>query len=265
METLNYNGIKLYLPVPKNVIDAAINAAVSSLRAVGFSGPSGVAKTSLANALLEQKGYEVYQMDMGGLMDPVSIEGTVVLISGRTELKPSPFLQALLRAQEGAKVGIVLDEINRAHPMALNRLFRALGQGEFFSDWYGLIKIPKGTIFISTANSGAEYTVSKMDKAIKERHLWLYIPRPEPSVVGQILKDRVPNISDKQIGHILSLYSSSEIVSVRDCLDLAYLTADGVSLPVAVEAIFKGGAYVANLPLEIADGLVTAAKAVSDK
>ncbi|ABU96884.1 chaperone/ATP-dependent lon protease [Thermus phage P23-45] len=262
IQTIEHNGVKLY--VPSNVyaiLNAALDAAPKSKRALGLAGPSGVAKTSLAHALLEWRGYEVYQMDIGGLLDPVAIEGTVILQNGQTFLKPSPFLQGLLRAQEGRKVGIVLDEINRGHPTALNRLFRALAQGEFYSDWYGLLRTDN-VVFISTANAGVEYTVSKLDRAMKERHLWVYIPRPEPVVLGTILKDRVPSLTDAQVGFIVSLYNSdSGLVSVREALDFAHLLANGVNPVDAVELVTKGGAYVANMSLEVVDGLVAAAKA----
>ncbi len=257
VHTIKYGKDNLY--IASAILDI-INAALS-LRPIGLAGPSGVAKTSLARAVLANNGYEVYQQDVGGLLDPVSIEGTVVLINGHTELKPSPFLQALLAAREGKKVGVVLDEINRGHPSVLNKLFRALAQGEFYSDWYGLLDTSKVAI-ISTANSGVEYTVSKLDKAIKERHLWVYIPRPEASVLATIIKERVPNISDLDIGFITSLYNAdANLVSVREAMDLAHLLVKGIPRADAVEYTFKGSAYVGNLPLESVDGIVAAAKA----
>jgi MoxR-like ATPase len=257
VSVIKYGKDNLY--IPPRILDI-INASLN-VRPIGLAGPSGVAKTSLARAVLANNGYEVYQQDVGGLLDPVSIEGTVVLINGHTELKPSPFLQALLAAREGKKVGIVLDEINRGHPSVLNKLFRALAQGEFYSDWYGLLSTSNIPI-ISTANSGVEYTVSKLDKAIKERHLWIYIPRPEAAILATIIKERVPSISDVDIGFITSLYNAdANLVSVREALDLAHLLAKGIPRPDAVEYTFKGSAYVGNLPLESVDGLVAAAKA----
>lgn len=157
----------------------------------------------------------------------------------------------------------MLDELNRGHPMALNRLFRALAQGEFYSDWYGLLPTDN-VVFISTANSGAEYTVSKLDKAMRERHIWIFMPRPEPAVLGTILKDRVPTLTDKQIATVVSLYQGDNtLISVREALDIAALLAANIPLLDAVELTARGGAYIANMPTEIVDGLVASAKALS--
>ena len=248
-----------------DVIRTAIRTAPKTGRAVGLAGPSGVAKTSLAHALLQEEGYQVFQMDIGGLMDPVAIEGTVILQNGQTILKPSPFLQALLTAKEGERVGLVLDEINRGHPTALNRVFRLLAQRQFHSDWYGLLDLKgKDLVVISTANAGVEYTVSKLDRAMRERHLWVYVPRPDPSVVFTVLQERVPNLTPAQAEAITKLYAASDqLLGVRESLDIAYLLANGVDLKSAVELTVKGAAYVSNTALEVADGLIASAKALT--
>lgn len=260
--SVNYGNQKLYIEDSTlKIITTAIRNARISGRAIGLAGPSGVAKTSLAHALLQQEGYEVYQMDIGGLMDPVAIEGTVILQNGQTLLKPSPFLQALLSAQEGRQVGLVLDEINRGHPTALNRVFRLLAQREFVSDWHGLLDL-KGAdlVVISTANAGVEYSVAKLDRAMRERHIWVYIPRPAPQVLAQIIQDRV-GLSKDDLDKLVSIYASSDLLGVREALDIAALMASGIPLKDAIEVTLKGAAYVSNLPLEVADGLIAAAKA----
>lgn len=131
-----------------------------------ISGPTGWGKTGFAAPFAKKLGYEVVYMNMAKVLETEELFGTRQIKKGDTSFEFNEFVKAC----EAGKRVIVLDELNRTYPGALNALFDIL-------DWRGTatihghtINVAPNTIFIATRNVGSSYVGTQAtDSALANR------------------------------------------------------------------------------------------------
>jgi nitric oxide reductase NorQ protein len=142
-------------------------AAQSTQKAL-LVGPHGAGKTEMAMQFAARTGKPMLIMDCANLREPRDWFGSKNVEKGKVVWRESQFDRAV---SEGGHV-ILLDEINRVHPVVLNTLIPLLdGRGFTYLEEKGdIIRVGPGTVFFASANEGASYTgTSAMDVALRDR------------------------------------------------------------------------------------------------
>ena len=130
-------------------------------------GPAGCGKTGTAQQLAAHLELPYLHMNCALIREASMLFGTREVKEGRTYTRASMFTQAV----EKGNVVIMLDEINRASPMALNGLLSIMdGSSPYSDDLERHINAEKNIIFIGACNIGSAYTGTfKLDKALDDR------------------------------------------------------------------------------------------------
>lgn len=213
-----------------------------------ITGPTGTGKTQFVEMACRRLGLAFHWYDMGITKDPIStLIGTHRIVDGRSVFDWADFAQ---RIQEPGV--ILLDELSRAVPMALNILFPCLdGRRTLRAEMAGgsdmrEIKVHPQCVFIATANIGDEYTgvVDEIDAALRNRFFQIEMsPLPKDQEI-QLLRAKhgIGDADAKNIvtvaANIRSMRAKDEItttVSTRDTLECAELIEDGYSIREALE------------------------------
>ena len=150
----------------------------------------------------------------------------------------------LVQAIETPGAVILLDEVNRAHPIVLNGLLGLLDHRR--RQWVPTLKryvtVAEGVTFFLSMNQGAEYNaVNELDKAFSDRApITLRVTYPAPEVERAILMDR-EGISEDKANHLVRfaniLRGNDRIevdVSTRVLMAAASLISSGMPLRDAV-------------------------------
>lgn len=148
------------------VVNAMINSPVYVTTSIIVSGPSGWGKTAFCKPLANALGLKVSYHDMSKILETEEAFGTREIRKGDTEFLFNEFVRDI---EAGGHV-IVLDEINRTYPGALNAILPLL-------DWRGtttihgrVIKVGPRTVIVATRNVGSAYTgTQSMDGALTSR------------------------------------------------------------------------------------------------
>ena len=150
----------------------------------------------------------------------------------------------LVQAIETPRAVILLDEVNRAHPIVLNGLLGLLDHRR--RQWVPTLKryvtVAEGVTFFLSMNQGAEYNaVNELDKAFSDRApITMRVTYPEASIEREILVSR-KGISEDNANHLVRfagiLRGNDRIdvdVSTRVLLATAHLISRGMELRDAV-------------------------------
>jgi len=158
---------------------------IENLRVVG---PSGLGKSSLAYyfAAMYDRPFLDWQCQL--VTEPEDWWG-----SRELDIAKGTFAHEslLVKAMETPRAVVLLDEVNRAHPVVLNSLLGLLDHRH--RQWVGMLKryvtVAPGVTFILTMNEGAEMTgINELDKAFSDRVPdTLRVKYPQPSVEREIL------------------------------------------------------------------------------
>ena len=213
-----------------------------------LTGPTGTGKTQFVRLAAQRLGLPFHWYDMGITKDPVgTLIGTHRIEDGRSVFDWADFARQI--QQPGV---ILLDELSRAVPMALNILFPCLdGRRTLRAEMAGgsdtrEIRVHPQCCFVATANIGDEYTgvVDEIDAALKNRFFQVEmdtIPAEEEQRllrslhgIGEADARNIVTVAD----NIRRMHAREEIcssVSTRDTLECAELIADGYTIREALE------------------------------
>lgn len=134
-----------------------------------FLGPSGVGKTYLAQILAEQvfgSRQNLVRIDMSEFREHFNVSRLVGAPAGYVGYEEGGKLTEKIRHQPYSVV--LFDEIEKAHPEALNLLLQILEDGQL-TDAQGRSVNFKNTIIIMTSNLGTNRLVSKRDWGFREK------------------------------------------------------------------------------------------------
>ncbi len=146
-----------------------------------FFGPTGATKTAsvmMAFDRMRRDGEldEVVVITMSPGFEDIDMLTKYIASGGAVEEIVGPLRRAFEMAQQGKRVGVLIDEINRAEPSALNILLTALDQvhgsyvlNDFVAGEQYVANLDR-IVFMGTANIGNAYAgVSKLDEALIDR------------------------------------------------------------------------------------------------
>src|SRR5210317_2029651 len=216
-----------------------------------MTGPAGCGKTLAAKSLVNALERPDFYFNLGATQDPrATLIGNVHFDKGKgTYFSESLFVKAI----QTPNAVILLDELSRAHPEALNILMTVLDSGQRYlrldeQDGQGTINVAEGVTFIATANIGNEYTSTRvLDKALMDRFTIIEMDVLTNQEELGLLEYMFPNVDVElldavsQISHQTRVEASNEnprltsAVSTRTSVEIAGLLFDGFSLPEASE------------------------------
>lgn len=241
-----------YVPDTLKHISGALAAMVKMpnfrLSSVIISGPSGFGKTAFCDPLAKALGMKVSYHDMSKILETTDAFGYQEIEKGDTVFRFNKFVHDV---EAGGHV-IVLDEINRTYPGALNSLLPLL-------DWRGetemrgrIIRVGKGTVFVATRNIGSEYVgTQQSDAALTSRFAFGAVVDNIPVVEETMLLVKRTGVSKDDATKIARVAAfireQAELgvnVSPRNTLEIAQMVAAG---------IHARAAYQWNVLLKIAD------------
>lgn len=130
-------------------------------------GPAGCGKTATAEQLAAQLGLPYLHLNCSSIREASMLFGTREVKEGKTFTRPSLFTQTI---EKGGAV-IMLDEINRCAPTALNGLLTSMdGSSPYSEDLERHVRVGENIIFLGACNIGAAYTGTyRLDKALDDR------------------------------------------------------------------------------------------------
>lgn len=216
-----------------------------------MTGPTGTGKTLSAQTVAKVLKRPFFYFNMGSTQDPRAtlIGNTFFSKEEGTYFSQSEFIKAI----QTPNAIILLDEVTRSHPEAVNILMTATDRNQRYirldeSDGQSIINIANGVCFIGTANIGAEYTSTRtMDRAFQDR--WnicemRYLTKQEEF---GILKHHFPNLEDSLINAVASIASETRelllkgeskiqtAISSRATFEICEILMDGFVLEEAIE------------------------------
>ena len=130
-------------------------------------GPAGCGKTKTAEQLAAYLDLPYLHLNCSSIREASMLFGTREVKDGKTYTRPSLFTQTI---EKGGAV-IMLDEINRCAPTALNGLLTAMdGSSPYSEDLERHVTVGKHIVFVGACNVGAAYTGTyRLDKALDDR------------------------------------------------------------------------------------------------
>lgn len=218
-----------------------------------MTGPAGTGKTfavqSLAVAFPDRK---LFTINLGSTQDP---RATLIGNTGFSKENGTYFSESyFVKAIQTPKAIILMDELSRAHPEAMNILMPVLDEGQRYlrldeADGSPTIKVAEGVSFIATANIGNEYTATRvLDRALIDRFTIIEMDVLSVKDEIELLKEIYTELSDKKITAIAEIADATRkeiksesskigtIISTRATVELAGLLNDGFTLAEAAEA-----------------------------
>jgi MoxR-like ATPase len=193
----------------------------------------------------------IYVMNLGSTQDARAtlIGNTQFSKESGTFFEESPFVKAISTPNSV----IVLDELSRAHPDAINILLPTLDylQRYLRLDESGgkVIKVAEGVSFIATANIGNEYTATRvMDRALLDRFTVKIevdaLPKERELDLVKLLCPTADFNIMKSVTEIAASLRTlayqeklSKFISTRAVIEMGELTADGFTLEELAEVI----------------------------
>ncbi len=157
----------------KEELKSVLKAAQSN-KHVLLEGPVGIGKTTIAAAIADFLGREIYRVDgderytehkLTGWFDP-----PLVLSKGYTweTFIPGPLTQAMVKG------GVLfINELNRMPEGTQNVLLPAMDERQIIIPKLGTIKAKKGFLIIATQNPEEYVGTSRLSEALKDRFIWV--------------------------------------------------------------------------------------------
>ncbi len=195
-------------------------------------GDSGVGKTSLAAIFAKKMGWSFHLLNCAVITEVSEIAGQRAIVDGKTVWEWSAVAKAIAKGN----AVIVLDEITRAYPNALNGLFGLLDDNRHM--WVGAEKLTVGpnVLFYATANIGSQFTGTfQADAALLNRFAYVFtmgnIPEVEEAKV--LVASSGLSVADaKMIVHVATLVRSKlqdVPCPLRTTKNVAAMIADGLT------------------------------------
>ena len=138
-------------------------------------------------------------------------------------LEPRPLLTAL-RKEEGAV--LLVDEVDKSDQEFEAFLLEILSDFQVSVPEIGTVKaISKPFVFLTSNNT------RELSEALKRRCLYLYIPFPDPKLEQEIIKTRVPDLSESLRSQLVSFIQQvrtldlKKLPSVSETIDWARVLA----------------------------------------
>ncbi len=161
-------------------------------------GPTGSGKSSVAEelAIAQNRPFVIFNMADSGDYK-ILLYGQMILQDGKTAFQESAFVQAI----RTPKSIILLDELNRAHPEALNVLLGILNNDAnkrtlLIQETGEKVFVDQTVCFIATANMGSKYNgIRKLDEALFNRFVSVIMEYPSHTMISYVLKKRHNSIS----------------------------------------------------------------------
>lgn len=222
-------------------------------RNVMMTGPTGTGKTFSAQSVAKVLNRPYFYFNMGSTQDPrTSLIGNTFFQKDKgTYFSKSKFIQAL----ETENAIILLDELTRSHPEAVNILMSITDLNQRYirldeADDQTTIHVAKGVCFIGTSNIGAEYTSTRtLDRAFNDRFLIVEMEYLNREQEFQFLKMHYPKLDDiliKAVAHIACDTRDevtkgegkiSTAISTRNTREICDVLTDDFTLEEAVEVL----------------------------
>lgn len=216
-----------------------------------LSGPTGCGKTELIQHLAKAMGKDLNIVDMGTVLDAAASLAGVHRLNeeGKSEFDYAPFAKYI---QEPCI--ILLDEVNRSSREANNYLFPCLDGRRYMPVDTAVhggprkIEVHPDTVFIGTANIGAEYSgTNRIDKALMDRFELVELDYPEEEVEIGILQIRT-SVDEQSATALVKIANETRkackaqdimnAVSVRHTLKAASYISDGFDLKEAISNVY---------------------------
>ena len=211
-----------------------------------MTGPAGCGKTLGAKSLVNALDRPNFYFNLGATQDPrATLIGNVHFDKSKgTYFSESLFVKAI----QTPNAVILLDELTRAHPDALNILMTVLDYGQRYlrldeQDGQSTIKVAEGVCFVATANIGNEYTATRqLDKALMDRFTVIEMDTLTDEEEAGLLTYLFPTVDTDTLSNVAkiafmtrqeSLTDNPRIssgVSTRTSVEIAGLLFDGFSL-----------------------------------
>lgn len=218
-----------------------------------FTGPQGCGKTSGVMALAEVLQRKLFNIPLGAAQDARST------LIGNTHFKPSEGTYVaeseFVRAIQTPNAIVLLDEISRAHPDAMNILMSVLDAKQRFlrideKPDTPIIRVADGVTFMATANIGHQFTGTRtMDAALLDRFEIIEVAPLAKNDEIDLIRMLVPEVPQMELAAIASIAEDtrvemkseqprlSTLISTRQTIRMAELIADGFKLEEAAEVV----------------------------
>lgn len=216
-------------------------------------GPKGTGKTVLAFTLRDVLDRPFVNIPLGASQDPRStLVGNVHFRAGEgTFIGTSEFVRAI----QTPNAIILLDELSRAHPDAMNILMSVLDYKQRFlrideAPDTPTIPVAEGVTFIATANIGSQYSATRsIDAALLDRFVTVEVEYLDREQELDLLRERVKGVDDKIIQSIANVAVDlrkeakssdprlTEGLSTRSTIEMAELIYDGFTFTEAAELV----------------------------
>ena len=250
-----------------------------------FTGPTGVGKTEVANALAKTLGMELIRFDMSEYMEKHTVSGLIGAPPGYVGFDQGGQLTDAIDKTPYAVV--LLDEIEKAHPDVFNILLQVMDYGKL-TDQNGKSVNFRNAIIIMTSNIGAADAARRSigfgreekgaDEA-KDATNRLFTPEFRnrlDAIIGfdHLSRDTVKNVVHKFIYRLESQLSERNVTinlteGAQDWLaehgydkamgarPLARLIADKIKKPLAEEVLFGKLAKGGSVTIGVEDDALT--------
>lgn len=218
-----------------------------------FKGPQGCGKTSGVFALADVLNRELFNIPLGASQDARST--LIGNVHFKHELGTFVSDSEFVRAIQTANAIILLDEITRAPPDAMNILMSVLDAKQRFLRMdekpdTPIIRVAKGVTFMATANVGHQFTGTRvLDAALLDRFEVIEVEPLGRDAEIELLNLLIPGVDVVNITAIASIAADSReeikseqpkisnLISTRQTIRLAELISDGFTLEEAVEVV----------------------------
>lgn len=218
-----------------------------------FTGPQGCGKTTGVFALAEVLKRPLFNIPLGASQDPRStLIGNLHFKHGEgTYVADSEFVKGI----QTPNAIILLDELTRAHPDAMNILMSVLDPKQRFlrideKPDTPIIHVAPGVTFMATANIGHQFTGTRtLDAALKDRFEIIEVQPLSKDGEIDLLTDIFPSVDKNEIAAIATIAEQTRkevktdggklttLISTRQTIRLTELVHDGFTLAEAADLV----------------------------
>jgi MoxR-like ATPase len=249
----NYMSLQPNTIVLSSLKWTALCRAVDKGKNMLLVGEAGTGKTETVVAISEALDRELFRINLGSSQDPRAVLIGVMHFDKEkgTHFVPSEFVKAI----QTPNAIVLLDEVSRAHPEAVNILMTVLDLKQRYlrlDEGGEIIKVHPTVSFLGTANIGMEYSATrKMDKALKSRftfiemepmsieHEFKFLSKKFDGEVEPELIRSIAEIAGATRSELLSTNPKiSDSISTRHTIEALEFMQDGFTLTEVAELVF---------------------------